>query len=82
VVFATLMLLAFFVDPTQQLCRALCQAVWAKMGSKRLVGERMRALFSTYRLDAMREVLAALWYGFEKSRPLLTINTSSSLPLA
>jgi hypothetical protein len=29
-VFATLMLLAFLVDQTQQLCCALFQAVWAK----------------------------------------------------
>jgi hypothetical protein len=45
VVFAMLMLLAFLVDQTQQLCWALFQAVWAKLGSKRLVGERMRAWF-------------------------------------
>jgi hypothetical protein len=31
------MMLAFLVDQTQQLCCALCQAVWTKMGSKRLV---------------------------------------------
>jgi hypothetical protein len=34
VVFATMMMLAFLVDQTQQLCCALFQAVWAKMGSK------------------------------------------------
>jgi hypothetical protein len=45
VVFARLMLLAFLVDHTQQLCGALCQAVWAQLGSKRLLWERMRALF-------------------------------------
>src|SRR5713101_8232528 len=45
VVFAMLMMLAFLVDQTQQLCCALFQAVWAKMGSKRLMWERMRALF-------------------------------------
>jgi len=44
VVFATLMRLAFLVDQVQQLCCALFQAVWAKLGSKRLVWERMRAL--------------------------------------
>jgi hypothetical protein len=76
VVFATLMMLAFLVDQTQQLCCALFQAVWAKMGSKRLLWERMRSLFYTYRLDSMRELFAALLYGFEKSRPILTINTS------
>ena len=45
VVFARLMMLAFLVDQTPQLCCALFQAVWATLGSKRLLGERMRALF-------------------------------------
>jgi hypothetical protein len=45
VVFATGMMLAFLVAQTQQLCCALFQAVWAKLGSKRLLWERMRALF-------------------------------------
>jgi len=43
VVCAMLMLLALLVDQTQQLCCALLQAVWAKLGSQRLLGERMRA---------------------------------------
>ena len=45
VVLAVGMLLAFLVDQTQQRCCALCRAVWVKMGSKRLVWERRRALF-------------------------------------
>jgi hypothetical protein len=45
VVFAILMMLAFLVDQVQQLCCALFQAVWVKLGSKRLLWERMRALF-------------------------------------
>ena len=76
VVFATVMMLAFLVDQTQQLCCALFQAVWAKLGSKRLLWERMRALFYDYRLDSMRALFEALFYGFEKSRPLLSINSS------
>ena len=76
VVFATLMMLAFLVDQTQQLCCALFQAVWAKLGSKRLLWERMRALFYTYRLNAMRELFEALFYGFVKSRPIFIIDTS------
>jgi hypothetical protein len=74
--FAMRMLLAFLVDQAQQLCGALCQAVWAKRGSKRWLWARMRALFYTYRLDAMRELFAALFDGFEKSRPILRIDTS------
>ena len=71
-----LMMLAFLVDQTQQLCCALFRAVWAKLGSKRLLWERMRALFYDYRLESMRELLEALFYGLEKSHPILRINTS------
>ena len=76
VVFATLMMLAFLVDQAQQLCCTLFRAVWAKLGSKRLLWERMRSLFYTYRLDSMRELFEALLYGFEKAHPILTIDTS------
>src|SRR5436305_8199215 len=51
VVFAMVMMLAFLVDQTQQLCCALFQAVWTKLGSKRLLWERMRALFYDYALQ-------------------------------
>jgi hypothetical protein len=80
VVVAIRMRLAFVVDQTQQLCCALFQAVWAKLGSKRLLGARLRALVYTYHLDAMRELFDALVYGVERGRPVLTIDTSSSLP--
>src|ERR1700704_1614447 len=76
VVFATIMILAFLVDQTQQLCCALFRAVWAKLGSKRLLWERMRALFYGYHLTSMREVLEALFYGYERHRPLLITDTS------
>src|SRR5262245_13587100 len=76
VVFATLMMLAFLVDQTQQLCCALFRAVWAKLGSKRLLWERMRALFYGYHLESMRELLEALFYGHEKHRPILITDTS------
>jgi hypothetical protein len=76
VVFAMVMMLAFLVDQTQQLCCALFQAVWAKLGSKRLVWERMRALFYGYHLESMRELWEALWYGYERHRPLFITDTS------
>ena len=75
VVCAMLMMLAFLVDQTQQLCCALFQAVWVKLGSKRLLWERMRSLFYDDHLDSMRELFEALFDGFEKPRPVLTINT-------
>jgi len=79
VVFATMMRLAFLVDQVQQLYCAFFRAVWATLGSKRLVWERMRALFYDYRLESMRKLWEALLYGFEKSPPVLRIATSSSL---
>src|SRR2546422_8459180 len=79
VVFATIMMLAFLVDQTQQLCCALFRAVWAKLGSKRLLWERLRALFYDYRLESMRELFEALFYGYETHRPIL-ITDSCSIP--
>ena len=76
VVFAMLMMLAFLVDQTQQLCCALFQAVWAKLGSKRLLWERMRALFDDDALASMRQLFEALLYGFKKSSPLVTMDSS------
>ncbi len=76
VVFAMVMMLAFLVDQTQQLCCALFQAVWAKLGSKRLLWERMRALFYDYALESMRQLLEALLYGLEKPRPSFALNSS------
>jgi Transposase DDE domain len=76
VVFAMLMMLAFLVDQTQQLCCALFQAVWAKLGSKRLLWERMRALFYDYALQSMRQLLETLWYGLKKLQPLLAVDSS------
>jgi hypothetical protein len=76
VVFATLMMLAFLVDQTQQLCCALFQAVWAKLGSKRLLWERMRALFYDYAVASMRQLFEALFYGFKKSSPIVALDSS------
>lgn len=76
VVFAMVMMLAFLVDQTQQLCCALFQAVWANLGSKRLLWERMRALFYDYALQSMRQLLEALFYGLEKPRPSFALNSS------
>jgi hypothetical protein len=47
-VFAMLMMLAFLVDQTQQLCCKLFRAVWTQLRSKRALWERMRSLFKTF----------------------------------
>jgi hypothetical protein len=76
VVFAMLMMLAFLVDQTQQLGCALFQAVWTKLGSKRRLWERMRALFYDYVFASMRQLFEALLYGFKKSSPLVAVDSS------
>jgi hypothetical protein len=76
VVFATVMMLAFLVDQTQQLCCAVFQAVWTKLGSKRLLWERMRALFYAYALTSMGQLFEALLYGFKRASPLIMIDSS------
>src|SRR5882724_728559 len=76
VVLAMLMMLALLVDQTQQRCCALFQAVWAKLGSKRLLWERIRALFFDDALESMRQLLEALFYGLKKSAPLFADDSS------
>jgi hypothetical protein len=76
VVFAVLMMLAFCVDQVQQLCCPLFQAVWAKLGSKRRLWERMRALFDDDALESMRQLFEALLYGWKKTAPLVAVDTS------
>lgn len=51
-VFANLMMLAFLVDQIQQLCCPLFQAAIKKEGSRRLLWERLRALFHEFLIDS------------------------------
>jgi hypothetical protein len=76
------MLLAFSVDQAQQLGCALFRAVWLKLGSKRLRWERMRAWFYPYALTSMRQLFAALLYGFKRASPLVPMDSSSSLSMS
>ena len=74
--FATLMMLAFFVDQLQQLACPLFQAVWHKLGSKRLLWERLRALFFTLPFASMTQLYQALLYGFRFERLVILDDTS------
>ena len=76
VVFAMLRMRACLGDQAQQLCGALCQAVWAKLGSKRMRWERLRALLYDDALASMCPLCDALWYGFKKSSPLVTLDAA------
>lgn len=76
VVFALLMMLAFLVDQVLQLCDPLFQGALQKLGSKRLLWERMRSLFYEYRLRSLRELYEALYYGCDRPRPRIKFDTS------
>jgi len=76
VIFAVLLMLAFLVDQVQQLGCPLFQAVWAKLGSKRRLWERMRALFYAYALASMRHLFETLFYGLKKTAPVLDMDSS------
>ena len=69
VVFVMLMMLAFLVDQTQQLCCALFRAVWEKEGSKRALWEDIRSLYRCLKLDSMKMLYEALLYGFKYKLP-------------
>lgn len=66
VVFVMLMMLAFLVDQVQQIACPLFQKVWKKLGSKRSLWEKIRALFFGYKFNSMEDLLMALLYGFER----------------
>ena len=46
------------------------------MGSKRLLWERLRALFYDYALASMRQLLEALFYGLKKPTPIFALDSS------
>ena len=71
IVFAMLMMLAFLVDQAQQIASQLFNAVWKKLGTKRRMWEDIRSLFIGYIFNSMEEILIALYYGFEKQKPLI-----------
>jgi hypothetical protein len=66
-VFVMLMMLAFLVDQTQQLCSPLFQAALQKAGSKRALWYQQRSLFHCYRIDSMAIIYTAIINGFEQS---------------
>ncbi len=64
VVFASLMMVAFLVDQIQQAACQLFQAVLAKVGSKKRLWEKMRALFATIEFAHMELLYKAMLYGY------------------
>ncbi len=75
-VFTMLMMLAFLVDQTQQLCCALFKSVWKKLGSKRALWERMRSLFQDFQFESMEMLYKALLFGIKFQPPVILSDTS------
>jgi hypothetical protein len=69
VVFALLMMLAFLVDQTMQLCDLLFQAAWKKMGSKRGLWEQVRGIFQHFQLSSMRQLYELLLINYKAAPP-------------
>ncbi len=72
-----IMMLAFLVDQSQQLCCSLFQSVLKKLKSKKSLWEEMRHLFHTFKLASMEMLLRALLHGFERQEPKILAPDSS-----
>ena len=62
-VFVTLMMLAFLIDQTQQLCCGLYRAARAKHSSKASFFEEVRAAFKMFEVDGMTDILKVIAHG-------------------
>ena len=76
VVFTMLMMLAFLVDQTQQLCCQLFQCVWGKVRSKKALWENIRHLFKCFKIESMEILYRAILYGYKKEHPVIVFDTS------
>jgi len=75
VVFALLMMLAFWVDQVQQSACRLFRAVLEKESSRRGLWEHVRALFHSLDFDSMESIYRALLYGYQV-KGLVILNSS------
>jgi hypothetical protein len=73
VVFAMLMMLAFLVDQTQQLCCPLFRAVWQKVGSKRALWEQLRSHVYHFVFESMRHLYEVMLSDAAKGLPPPTL---------
>jgi hypothetical protein len=69
VVFAMLMMLAFLVDQTQEICCPLFQAVYKKVGSRRALWEQFRSHFYHFNFQSMMRLHQAMLYDLAKDLP-------------
>jgi hypothetical protein len=62
-VFVMLMMLAFLVDQTQQLCCGLYRAAWQKVRQKVRMFEAIRSAFHEWEVDSMKTILESIYFG-------------------
>ncbi|MDP9144612.1 MAG: hypothetical protein M3N43_07925 [Actinomycetota bacterium] len=79
---ALVMRLACLGDQTQPRGGAWLQAVWATLGRKRRLRERMRAWCDADALASRRQLCAARLSGVKPSSPLVTMDASASAAIA
>ena len=70
VVFAMLMMLAFLIDQTQELCCPLFQAVHKKLVSRRSLWDHLRSHFRHCRVESMQQLQEAILYDLAKEMPI------------
>jgi len=75
-VFTMLMMLAFLVDQTQQLCCPLFQAVLEKLKYKKTLWHRIRSFFDMYNCESMEIIFKAMLFGFEVKKPIILDNSA------
>ena len=76
VVLSMLMMLAFLVDQTQQLCCPLFGAVWKKLGSKRALWDHLRSHFRHFTFQSMKHLYEVMLYGLAKNLPAPRLDSS------
>jgi hypothetical protein len=76
VVFAMLMMLAFLVDQSQQLCCPLFRAVWQKLGCKRALWENLRSHFYHFTFTSMQHLYEVILHDLAKNVPAPRLDTS------
>jgi hypothetical protein len=72
VVFAMLMMLAFLIDQTQELCCPLFQAVHKKLVTRRSLWDHLRSHFRHCLCESMQQLQEAILYDLAKEMPIPT----------
>ena len=75
VVMAMLVMLAFLVDQTQELCCPLFQSVHKKLGSRRAVWDHLRSHFRHFQFRSMQHLYEVMLYDLAKELPAPTFTS-------